>query len=66
MAEDDLLHVVAHVSSERVLQALDVVVREEDKRQTVGDGVISNVSHLMTRSACRSSTFPYLLRLEEE
>ena len=66
VGEDDLFHVVAHVSPECVLQTFDVVIWEEDKRQTVGDGVISNVSHLMTRSTCSSSTFSYLLRLEEE
>ena len=43
---DDLVHVVAHVSFQGVLQTFEVEVREEDERKTIWDRIISNVANL--------------------
>ena len=46
VGEDNLVHVVLHVGFQCILQAFQVEVREEDKRKTIGDRIISNVSNL--------------------
>ena len=43
---DDLVHVVAHVGFQCVLQTFEVEVREEDERKTIWDRIISNVANL--------------------